>query len=78
MIKRKLQDIIEKRLFDGKVILLMGPRQVGKTTLLKGLFEGREDVMWLNGDELDVQALFEGVSATRLKAMFGRKKNNHY
>ena len=30
--------------------------------------------MWLNGDELDVQALFEGVSATRLKAMFGRKK----
>jgi len=74
MIKRKLHDIIEKRLFDGKVILLMGPRQVGKTTLLKELFEGREDVMWLNGDELDVQALFEGVSATRLKAMFGRKK----
>ena len=52
----------------------MGPRLVGKTTLLKELFEGREDVMWLNGDELDVQALFEGVSATRLKAMFGRKK----
>ena len=74
MIKRKLRDIIEKRLFDGKAILLMGPRQVGKTTLLKELFEGREDVMWLNGDELDVQALFEGVSATRLKAMFGRKK----
>ena len=35
MIKRKLRDIIEKRLFDGKAILLMGPRQVGKTTLLK-------------------------------------------
>lgn len=69
MIKRKLRDIIGKRLFDGKAILLMGPRQVGKTTLLKELFEGREDVMWLNGDELDVQALFEGVSATRLKAM---------
>ena len=42
MIKRKLRDIIEKRLFDGKAILLMGPRQVGKTTLLKELFEGRE------------------------------------
>lgn len=74
MIKRKLQDIIEKKLFDGKAILLMGPRQVGKTTLLKELFGGREDVMWLNGDELDVQVLFEGVSATRLRAMFGRKK----
>lgn len=74
MIKRKLQDIIEKKLFDGKAILLMGPRQVGKTTLLKELFGGREDIMWLNGDELDVQVLFEGVSATRLRAMFGRKK----
>lgn len=74
MIKRKLQDIIEKKLFDGKAILLMGPRQVGKTTLLKELFGGREDVMWLNGGELDVQVLFEGVSATRLRAMFGRKK----
>ena len=74
MIKRKLQDIIEKKLFDGKAILLMGPRQVGKTTLLKELFGGREDVMWLNGDELAVQVLFEGVSATRLRAMFGRKK----
>ena len=74
IIKRKLQDIIEKKLFDGKAILLMGPRQVGKTTLLKELFGGREDVMWLNGDELDVQVLFEGVSATRLRAMFGRKK----
>ena len=69
-----MQDIIEKKLFDGKAILLMGPRQVGKTTLLKELFGGREDVMWLNGDELDVQVLFEGVSATRLRAMFGRKK----
>ena len=74
MIKRKLQDIIEKKLFDGKAILLMGPRQVGKTTLLKELFGGREDVMWLTGDELDGQVLFEGGSATRLRAMFGRKK----
>ena len=57
IIKRKLQDIIEKKLFDGKAILLMGPRQVGKTTLLKELFGGREDIMWLNGDELDVQVL---------------------
>ena len=38
MIKRKLEDIIGGRLFDGKAILLMGPRQVGKTTLLKTLF----------------------------------------
>lgn len=74
MIKRKLEDIIGGRLFDGKAILLMGPRQAGKTTLLKTLFDGRDDVLWLNGDELDVQRLFDNVSATRLKAIFGNKK----
>lgn len=74
MIKRKLEYIIEEKLHDGKAILLMGPRQVGKTTLLKMLFSGRDDVLWLNGDELDVQRLFDNISATRLKAIFGNKK----
>ena len=74
MIKRRLESIITEKLYDGKAILLMGPRQVGKTTLLKMLFTGRDDVLWLNGDELDVQRLFDNVSATRLKAIFGNKK----
>lgn len=74
MIKRKLERVIAEKLYDGKAILLMGPRQVGKTTLLKMLFSGRDDVLWLNGDELDVQRLFENVSATRLRAIFGNKK----
>ena len=34
MINRKLRQIIEQRLFRRKIIVLTGPRQVGKTTLL--------------------------------------------
>ena len=34
MIERKLDKIIKKQLFKGKVIVIVGPRQVGKTTLL--------------------------------------------
>lgn len=52
----------------------MGPRQVGKTTLLKQLFPLQEDVLWLEGDEKDVQDIFENASASRLKAFFGNKK----
>lgn len=37
MIKRELQDKIQKKMFSGKTIFLFGPRQVGKTTLLKKL-----------------------------------------
>jgi predicted AAA+ superfamily ATPase len=35
MIKRTLEELIGSRLFKGKTILLLGPRQVGKTTLMK-------------------------------------------
>ncbi len=52
----------------------MGARQIGKTTLLKSVFNAREDILWFNGDETDVQELFATASATRLKALFGAKK----
>jgi len=35
MIKREIKKVIEDWLFKGKVIILYGPRQVGKTTLVK-------------------------------------------
>ena len=38
MIKRQIMDQIEKKMFKGKAIVLIGARQVGKTTLLKGIF----------------------------------------
>ena len=74
MVVRTLEKIIKNRLNSGKAIVLLGARQVGKTTLLKTLFTEVQDVLWLNGDELDVQSLFENGSADRLKAIFGNKK----
>ncbi|AEF82601.1 ATP-binding protein [Leadbettera azotonutricia] len=82
MIQRILEQTITERLGKGKTIILMGARQVGKTTLLKGLcksagsFAGSsgEDLLWLNGDEQDVQALFENISSSRLKHIFGKKR----
>jgi predicted AAA+ superfamily ATPase len=74
MIERSLEKIIRSKLKTGKAIILMGARQVGKTTLLKKLFEGDRDVLWLNGDEKDVQDLFLHSSSTRLKVFFGKNK----
>lgn len=74
MITRDLEHTITSKLNRGKAIILVGARQVGKTTLLKKLFSNQNDVLWLNGDELDVQALFAGISATRLQAIIGNKK----
>ncbi|MFM1745344.1 MAG: hypothetical protein RLZZ630_1281 [Bacteroidota bacterium] len=73
MIKRLTESILQTRLGDGKAIILMGARQVGKTTLLWDFFAQNPDAIWLNGDEKDVQSLFENSSSSRLKAFFGKK-----
>lgn len=74
MIERILAKLVRNKLHTGKALVLLGARQVGKTTLLKMLFGTSDEVLWLNGDEMDVQALFAAVSATRLRAIFGNKK----
>lgn len=74
MIGRFLYKTIEDKLFKGKVIVLIGARQVGKTTLLKQMLRERENVLWLNGDEMQTQTLFENASADRLLAEFGDSK----
>ena len=52
----------------------MGPRQVGKSTLLSALFGDRKDVLFLNGDESDVRNLFENMSSTRMSSIIGKNK----
>lgn len=74
MYKRTLQDLISQRMGEGKAVIVYGPRQVGKTTVLKLLLEDRNDVLWFNGDEPDVRALFENITSTRLKAIIGQRR----
>lgn len=74
MINRQLESKIKTKLNTKKAIILLGARQVGKTTLLKNLFQDKNDVLWLNADEEDVRNLFEQASSTRLKAIFGNAK----
>lgn len=74
MYRRTLQDVIARHIGQGKAIILYGPRQVGKTTVLKQLMDGRDGVLWLNGDEQDVRMLFEGISSTRLASIVGSRR----
>ena len=73
MIKRYLETIIESKIGKGKAIIIFGARQVGKTTMLKNLLAGRDDVLWLNGDEQDIRNIFENTSSSMLKTIIGKK-----
>ena len=74
MIKRKIENIVLSKLGKRKAIILTGARQVGKTTLLHRLFSQKDETLWLNGDEIEVQMLFENISAKRLQSIIGSKK----
>lgn len=74
MIKRALQPIIESRLFKGKIIILYGARQVGKTTLIKNIQNKFPDSsLYLNCDEPDIRALLTETTSTKLKSIIGNK-----
>ncbi len=75
MIHRLIQKSIENDFFKGKIILLTGPRQVGKTTLLQQIYiEFLQEKFWYNADDADVRELFRNPSSTKLKPIFANKK----
>jgi uncharacterized protein len=76
MIPRIIQQNIEQNLFKQKVILLIGPRQIGKTTLLKEVVKtSTAKSLWLNADELDIkQQLETATTSTQLLQLFGNAK----
>jgi predicted AAA+ superfamily ATPase len=75
MISREIQSSIESKLFKGKVIVIYGARQVGKTTLVKQISQKFEDeALYLNCDEPDIRELLTDATSTRLKNLIGQKK----
>ena len=74
MIERDLDKVIAERLFKGKAIVLIGARQVGKTTLLKNLVKGQENLLWLNGDDIEVRTMLQNVSTIKFKSLLGQNK----
>lgn len=75
MIERFLERIIKKRLGDSKAIIITGPRQTGKSTLLQQCQATfKQPVAWWNGDETDYRTLLENATSTKLRSVIGKSK----
>lgn len=66
ILKREIQKRIEEKLFKGKVIIVYGPRQVGKTTLIKEIIKNYPDCLSLNCDEPDIREALSNKNSTEL------------
>lgn len=73
MIKRAIDQQILNSLFKGKAIIITGPRQVGKTTLLHAITkEASEQTLYLNCDEPDIRPMLENASSASLASLVGK------
>lgn len=74
-IDRHIYHKIKENIFQGKVILIYGARQIGKTTLLKHLRDEYQNVRFLNGDEPNVQENFSSrKNSNEIKQFIGDSK----
>jgi uncharacterized protein len=76
MIQRTIEKHLESKLRKGRVIVLYGPRRVGKTTLTRKLLEQvpKNEQLYLNCDELATQEALRPTSLASLERTIGSAK----
>lgn len=72
MISRQITEGILEKLVDQKAIILLGPRQSGKSTLLEQLKPHfKAPVLWMNGDDTDIRNQLSSPNSTILRSLIG-------
>jgi predicted AAA+ superfamily ATPase len=73
MYLRYLEKIIKKRIGSGKAIVLIGPRQVGKTTLIETILKNK-DYLLLDGDDPKTRTILTEPNTEQIRSIIGRYK----
>jgi len=74
-VKRLIEPYVNQTLADGKIAVIYGPRQVGKTTLARYLATQIDpEYKYLNCDEPDVALALTNKTSTELKYFIGSPK----
>ncbi len=73
MISRDLTPILLRKLHKGKVIVVIGPRQVGKTTIISTILSDKE-YLFLDGDDQSVSEIIGAANTQELRNIIGNYK----
>lgn len=75
IITRELEKFIKEKLFKGKVIILYGPRQSGKTTLIQNILKNiPEKHLMLDGEEFNIREELSKPTSAKLRLISGDNK----
>jgi len=73
MYERYLKERIIKRINSGKAIILIGPRQVGKTTLIREVLKDH-DYLFFDGDDPKTRTLLNQPNTEEIRRIVGKHK----
>jgi hypothetical protein len=75
LIPRTLKEAIKAKLFRNKAVIVYGPRQVGKTTLIESILQELQlKTAYLNGDDADVRETLRQPNVKKLEGIIGNPK----
>ncbi len=75
IIPRIIKHDIEEKIYKGKIIILYGARQVGKTTLVRKIQKDSDrKSLYLNCDEPDIRSALTDRTSTELKSFIGNSE----
>ncbi len=73
MFLRSLENIIQEKINSGKAIVVVGARQVGKTTLIKKVLE-EIDYLFLDADDPTTRSLLSNPNTEQLRTIISDNK----
>lgn len=73
MYSRYLSDRINNRIDSDKAIVVIGPRQVGKTTLIESILKSK-DYLLLDGDDPKTRTLLTTPNTEQIRTILGKHK----
>ena len=73
MIERLLTQRIESKIGRGKAIMIIGPRQVGKTTLIEKFLNGKR-YKFFDGDDPRIRSLLDTPNTDQIRSFIGNYK----
>ncbi|TVQ44883.1 MAG: ATP-binding protein [Saprospirales bacterium] len=73
MIHRTIADRIKEKINKGKAIVLVGARQVGKTTLIREILDS-VDYLFLDADDPSTRSLLQSPTTEQLRTIIGEYK----
>ncbi len=73
MYPRLIENKIKAQVGSGKAIIVVGARQVGKTTLIKKILKG-QDYLFLDGDDPSIRQLLQSSNTEQIRSILAGNK----